>query len=307
MRNFFSALLILAAALFSCNTESSDSGDDGIQAQTPVTVTSIEKGPLSDTVVLNATSSFLIKTSVKAAINGYLDEVSIRLGEMVNSGQALFRIRSKEGSTLGNIINNVDTSFHFTGLMIVKSPSEGFITRLDHLPGDYVQEGESIATISNARSLVFLLDLPYELRPYLQYNRKVILHLPDGQKITGIVSTSLPFVDPESQTQGFIIYMDKYQQVPENLIARVNFVRNTRQNTVSLPREAVLTDEQQTEFWIMKMEGINTAVKVPIVKGIETANRIEILSPVLIESDIILLTGNYGLPDTARVFIEKSN
>jgi hypothetical protein len=56
----------------------------------------------------------------------------------------------------------------------------------------------------------------------------------------------------------------------------------------------------------MKMIDNNTAVKVPVIKGIETAGKVEILSPVLKPSDMILLTGNYGLPDTAEVVIDKN-
>jgi hypothetical protein len=48
-----------------------------------------------------------------------------------------------------------------------------------------------------------------------------------------------------------------------------------------------------------------TAVKVPIVKGIEARDSIEILSPHFTVNQQILLTGNYGLPDTAKVVIEK--
>ena len=100
--------------------------------------------------------------------------------------------------------------------------------------------------------------------------------------------------------------MDQYRQVPENLIANVSFVRHTKKDAVSLPKEAVLADEEQTEFWIMKLTDSTTAVKVPITKGLETISRVEILSPELSEKDVILLTGNYGLPDTARVVIEKN-
>ena len=291
---------------YSCRSGSNASEEPENKAYTPVTVTSISKGPLSDTIMLNATSSFLLKTSVKAMNNGYIKEVNIRLGEIVSKGQRLFTISSKEGNTIGNTINSVDTSFHFTGEMEIKSPGDGFVTQLDHLAGDYIQEGEPLAVISNTRSLVFLLNLPYELKPFLSNNRKVNLLLPDGQKIPGTISSSLPFVDPESQTQNYIIYMDNYQQIPENLVARVSFIKNSKQNTVSLPKDAVLTDQQQTEFWIMKMTDSTTAVKVPVVKGMETSGRIEILSPELNPSDIILLTGNYGLPDTTRVLIERT-
>lgn len=300
----FLIIPILMAA--SCKTESKPAEESENKGSTPVTVTSVIKGPLSDTVMLNATSSFLLKTSVRAANNGYVKDVKIRLGEVVKKDQILFNLSSKEGSTIGNTINNVDTSFHFTGAMVIRSPGDGFVTQLDYLAGDYVQEGASLAVISNTKSLVFLLNLPYELKPFLSLNRKVTLFLPDGQKISGTISSSLPFVDPGSQTQNYIVYIDNYQQIPENLVARVGFIRNIKQNTVSLPKDAVLTDQQQTEFWIMKMTDSTTAVKVPVVKGMETSGRIEILSPVLNQSDIILLTGNYGLPDTARVVIEKN-
>ena len=44
-----------------------------------------------------------------------------------------------------------------------------------------------------------------------------------------------------------------------------------------------------------------TAVKVDVVKGMETSDRIEVESPRFSKTDKIVLTGNYGLPDTARV------
>jgi 3-phosphoglycerate kinase len=72
-----------------------------------------------------------------------------------------------------------------------------------------------------------------------------------------------------------------------------------------LPREAVLTNEVQDEFWIMKMIDKTTAVKVIVIKGIETSGKVEILSPALNPADMILITGNYGLPDTAQVVIEN--
>jgi multidrug efflux pump subunit AcrA (membrane-fusion protein) len=131
--------------------------------------------------------------------------------------------------------------------------------------------------------------------------------LPDGKNIPGTLVSSIPTVDPSSQTQKYVIRMDDYQPVPENLVARVSFIRKVKTNAVSLPQQAILTDEQQSEFWIMKMVGDSMAEKVSIKKGIETSGRVEILSPELTTGDRILLTGNYGLPDTARVKVVSTN
>ncbi len=57
----------------------------------------------------------------------------------------------------------------------------------------------------------------------------------------------------------------------------------------------------------MKMIDSTTAVKVPVTIGLVTSGQVEITSPILKPSDQILLTGNYGLPDTAKVIIENKN
>ena len=60
-------------------------------------------------------------------------------------------------------------------------------------------------------------------------------------------------------------------------------------------------NEMQNDFWVMKLTDSTTAVKVPIKKGIESGNKVEIISPQFSVADEILLTGNYGLADTAKV------
>jgi hypothetical protein len=42
--------------------------------QTPVTVTTISRGPMEEYLELNATSAFLLKSYVKANANGYLQQ-----------------------------------------------------------------------------------------------------------------------------------------------------------------------------------------------------------------------------------------
>jgi hypothetical protein len=55
----------------------------------------------------------------------------------------------------------------------------------------------------------------------------------------------------------------------------------------------------------MKMIDSTTAIKIPVTIGMKTSNEVEITSPALLPSEVILLTGNYGLPDTAKVTIEN--
>ncbi len=62
-----------------------------------------------------------------------------------------------------------------------------------------------------------------------------------------------------------------------------------------LPKPAILGNETQTEFWVMRLINDSTAVKIPVKIGIENFGEVEITDPVFQSSDKILFSGNYGL------------
>ena len=301
-------IIVFLAVLASCKQGGAAAADEAPPqeaVQTPVTVTAVIIGSLAEYIELNATSSFMQKNYIKANANGYLRSNFTQPGQYVNAGQVLFTITTKEAQSIGNAVNKLDSSFRFSGVNTIKAAGRGFITQLNHQAGDYVQDGEQLAVISDLNSFAFLLDLPYELRPYLQGNKTVEVILPDSEKLAGTISRSLPTVDPASQTQGLVIKVNASHPIPENLVAKVRIVKLFKAGAVSLPKAAVLADETQTSFWIMKMTDSVTAVKVRVTKGIETNDRVEIIAPPLTTADRILLTGNYGLADTAKVKIIK--
>jgi multidrug efflux pump subunit AcrA (membrane-fusion protein) len=292
-------------ALLACHQTPAGDENSTPEGYTPVTVVHPSVGSISEYIDLNATSTFLSATPVKAEMGGYIVKTTVQEGGRVTKGQELFVIQSKEAARLGNTISQLDSSFRFSGEVHIKSPGSGYITQITSNTGDYVQDGEALASLNNSNSLVFLLDLPYELTPYLHLNKKLNIQLPDGRQLQGTLSHPMPTVDPVAQTRRYIIQVSESSDLPGDLIARVKFIRKSKEGIITLPKEAILTSEVQDKFWIMKMTDSTTAVKVVIQKGIENNDRVEVISPQLQESDQILLTGNYGLPDTARVIIEK--
>lgn len=273
------------------------------EVSTPVTVTSVGHEPMTEYFELNATSSYLLRSLVKSNATGYLNSGKLKLGQYVERGQTLFSVKTKEAAALGNTINSLDSTFHFSGTNGIKASGSGFITQLDHQAGDYVQDGEQLAVITDKSSFVFLLDMPYELRPFVLSKNTLELLLPDGRNLVGRIEKAMPSMDSATQTERIIIRVNPDDFIPENLIAKVWIVKNEKPATISLPKAAVLTDETQTEFWIMKMIDSTTAVKIPVKKGMEINGRVEIMDPPLRDSDRIIVTGNYGLADTAHVTI----
>ena len=274
---------------------------DSVDARTPVTVTTVSNAALADYIELNAVSAFLQKSYVKANANGYLQSADVYPGKYVDAGQTLFMLKTKEAQSIGNSLQQLDTSLHFSGENTIKAGQHGYITQLNHQPGDYVQDGEQLAVISDRNSFVFLLNLPYELRPEVLGKKTVELLLPDGTRLNGTVGPTMPTVDSLSQTQNIVIRINTANSIPENLIAKVRITRMAKASGQSLPKSALLTDETESDFWVMKLIDSSTAVKIPVKKGLETSDRVEVLSPVFAPGDRILVTGNYGLPDTAKV------
>jgi multidrug efflux pump subunit AcrA (membrane-fusion protein) len=304
---FFSFVFLAAISCGHKKTATGTVTTTSEEVQTPVTITSIETVPLSDYVDLNATSSFLERNFIKASANGYIKSVNIRLGQMVSAGQSAFTLRTKEAEALGNTINKLDSTFHFTGIINIKASAGGHIQELNHQVGDYVQDGEQLAVMTDSKSFGFILNLPYELRPYVGVGKSLDVILPDGSHLTGQVTSMLPTIDSVSQTQAILIKVPASVSIPQNLIAKVRIVTVQKTNVISLPKQALLTDEAQANFWVMQMVDSVTAVKVPVIKGMETTDRVEIIRPVFSANDKILLTGNYGLPDTAKVKIVKAS
>jgi len=297
----------VAVLLASCGRSNTadDSGDDdkAVNAQVPVTVTSVSDSTMVDYTTLNAMSSFQQKNYIKSNTNGYIQKVNTQIGHYVDKGEIVFTVKTKEAQSIGNSVNILDTTFKFSGVNRIKAPEHGYITQLNHQVGDYVQDGEQLAVISDRSSFAFIMQLPYEMRSTVKVNQDVQLTLPDGEKINGKITSFMPNVDTAAQTQGVVIKIGDDKLIPENLVAKARVILTSKQNASSLPKSAILTNETQTEFWVMKLINTTTAVKVPVTTGIDVGDRVEILSPKFSPQDKILVTGNYGLADTAKVKI----
>ena len=287
------------------NNAANDNAETSPDIVTPVTITSVRDTILADSVVLNATATYLQKWIVRANATGYIQNANLILNGNVQRGQTLFTIKTKEAVSLGNTINQLDSSFRFSGMNSIHSNKTGFVSELNHQAGDYVQDGDQLAVITDTRSFVFLLDLPYELRPFIVNKKSLQIVLPDNEKLTGYISGDMHTIDPSSQIQKVILQVSPTHPIPENLVGKVSVLKNNEKLVAVLPKEAVISNEMQNEFWVMKLTDSSFAVKVPITKGLESNGFIEIISPHFSPTDKIIITGNYGLEDSSKVVVLK--
>lgn len=281
-----------------------------VQEPEVVSRTPVKIGYATDTVsldqniVLNATAAYLLKSDVKANATGYITEVNIKLADQVGRGQILFVLQTKEARALENTINKLDKSFQFSGLSRVQSPSSGHVDMLNHQIGDYVQDGEVLASVTDQSSFGFVMNVPYEFNQLVKPGNGLDVLLPDNRILSGYVAKIMPNVDPVSQTEKVLVKVKGGGKIPENLIAKIA-LKKDRKSGIAVPKSSVLTDDVQSEFWVMKLINDTTAVKTIIEKGLENDRWVELKSNNISLKDRLLTSGNFGLLDTAYVKIEK--
>ncbi len=300
-------LIIMSVSLLSCkknNTADTEKVQPEAKPKTEVsTAYPSDTIQLNNEITLNATASYLLKSDAKANSTGYITNMTVRLGDQVKRGAVLFGLQTKEARALGNTINKLDQSFRFNGVTSVVSPATGYVVMLNHQIGDYVQDGEILATITDASSFGFVVDVPYEYLQLIKNKSSLSVKLPDGDNLPARVTKVMPSVDPISQTVKVLLQVSN-NNIPENLIGTVTFSKSTAYG-LTVPKMAILSDETQSSFWVMKMINDTTAVKVPIAKGAETDKYIQIKSGNLTTKDRVIISGNFGLSDTAFVKIKK--
>jgi biotin carboxyl carrier protein len=284
------------------NTTTSQDEEEAIVI-TPVTIVPVSYKPVTETIDLPAVTTFINKNIVRSATTGTVVSISIAPGDNVKKNQVLYTIITREATAINNSLKG-DSTLSFKGRINIIAPKEGVISSVSHQNGDFVQEGDELAVISEQNSLVFILDTPFEFIKYVEKSKNCKILLPDNQVINGNISGRLPEMDTQAQTVRYVIKPVFNGPLPANLNAIVSIVTSSRPKAAVLPKSAVLGNETMTEFWVMKLINDTTAIKVIITKGFENNEEIEIASPVFMLSDRIILTGSYGLPDTARVVIK---
>jgi len=250
----------------------------------------------------NGTTVHLKKSQVLSPVAGYVVAVHLRFGQEVRRGQLLFELITRETKAL----ESVSEASGMAGKIQIAANADGFISDLNITDsGDFVPEGSTLCTIVNHKDLMIRLNVPYEDVHITGKERKCRIRLADQTEINGSVVRILPSVEGSTQTQTVLVKPETIRLLPENLNLILFFVREKHDNALLVPRSALMSDEKQKEFWVMRIVEGNTAIKVPVVKGIENDSLAEVVSPVLGSDDLIIFEGAYGLPDSTLVSIVK--
>ena len=295
--------LLLTRCGSSSTTDTGTQEADAPRPKTPVDVTTVLADSFRAEKTFRGITYYLTSGDIKSPIAGYVTKVYVKIGDQVRKGAPLFGLETKEAYALGgkNYLN--DPTLKNIGQLTIRAPEAGLVTVVQAEEREYVQDGTVLASFSAPDMFVFLIEVPVEQDSSVHVGSTCTIQLPNGQKIGGRISRTLAMADSLSQTERFVVKPNRPMVLPARLQLNITFTDQQHNNTQSLPKEAVLANELQTEFWVMKLVNDTTAVRVPVRTGLQRDNRIEIMSPRFSPRDRIVSKGGYGLADTAFVSI----
>lgn len=278
-----------------------------ITPKTPVEVVNIQTGTINQDIVVYGTTQYLKRNIITSPIPAFIREVNIKLGDKVNKGDVLYVIQSKESKAVANNISQIDSTLKNFGIIKITAPSSGIITTFDKQQvGDYVLEGTQLCTIAESKDLLVQVNVPYEYTHDIKLGSSCFISLPDSTTYLATLTQSLATMNSTVQTQLFFAQFIQPILIPEGMNVLVKFKKPSISVQQILPKSCVLSDEMMKEFWIMKLVTDTIAIKVPVQVGKSNSEFIEILAPKFNKEDKIISNGNYGLSDTAYVYILKN-
>lgn len=299
-------IIVLVTVLnSSCNRISSNE-EVSAKAKVGVEVVGLTKGNVNDELTLFANTLYLKRNVVTAPIPAFITQVFIKLGDIVKIGKVLYLLETKERRALGSQATLPDSSAATFGRITITASASGTISTLDKQQlGDYVLEGAQLCTIAESSAIAFAVNVPFEFTAFAKTGMKCFLVLPDNSRHQATFTTPLTTMNSLAQTQTILAKSDEALFLPENLIVKVVVNKSIETKQQVLPKASVLTDEMMEKFWVMKLLNDSTAVKIFVTPGIRNRESVEIMEPVFKVDDKFLITGNYGLPDTALVRVLK--
>jgi len=296
------SILALIISLIACSSKKQNIEKE-ITGVT-VKITHPQKMDLTEYITLNANTVFLKKEIVRATFQGFIEKIYKSIGDKIKSGDLLLEIKTKESAADNNLQVQLGDET-FIGIIKIRAKSDGVLTELNYNEGDFVSDGEQIAVIANPSSLRINLNVPYQFTDKININTPCEIILPNGKIARASIQKIIPKIDLTAQTQTYILDIQEFGNLPENLNVNARIPIRTIKNATVLPVSSILSNETLDKFWIMKLLNDTLAVKVYVSKGIENDKYVQITKPELSLSDRIIVEGAFGLPDTTKIIIGK--
>ncbi len=182
----------------------------------------------------------------------------------------------------------------------IRAPISGVVTQRHIKLGNTLAPNSPAFELKRSEQLEAILNVPERELAKLQVGQLAMIRIDalDGREIQGTVQRIAPEVDATSGTFRVTVRVDNTNNLLRpGMFARVNIRYDSRENTLLVSREAVVTQKDESAVFLVK-NGV--AMRQSVVTGYVMGSDVEILDG-LGEGDEVVVTGQGGLRDGTAV------
>ena len=294
--------ILLFSLFFSCKNKTGEKEE--ITAPIKVKTALVKRHDLSEFLTFNGVTKYQQQEDIRANVTGYVSWMPFQRGDMIKRGQAFSSIRTKEQDALAEAAKIDSSLAKFSKPLSVISNASGIISNIKVVPNDYVSEGDVLATVSQPNTLAVQVSIPFEYAEKVKVGTDCKILLGGHPEIDAKISRVLNSTDSIGQAQHYLIRLPD-ADLPENLNVQVRIISEKAENALSVPKQALQTNELLTSFWVLKVVGDTLAIRENVKPLLESDSLVQIQSNQLKENDRVILSGGYQMQDSTSVSIEK--
>ena len=300
--NYKIILFSVTIMMVSCNNKTKTQS----AKKTPIAVeaTMVKPKKIIEYLTFNGVSQYLKKENIRSNVTGYISKMSFNIGDTIKSGQAFAYVRTKEQDALAEAVKIDSSLAKFSKPLRINSNSSGIISVLNVQKNSYVAEGDVLASISQPKSLVIQVNVPFEYEDFIKVGTVCQIILQNNETITAKITGVLPIINAVAQSQTFLIALPN-SNLPENLNVLVKTIYREALNALCIPHEALQTNELLTDFWVMKVVNDTLAVKEKVTPLLQNDSLVQIKSNNIKFNDWVVTAGSYQMQDSTLVRVQN--
>ena len=185
----------------------------------------------------------------------------------------------------------------------VRAPRAGVVLRRSVEPGTLVAESAEILAITPLNALVFEAHVPAALRPRLRPGQQAVIACSGEPPRNATLERILPAASEADQAvlawlvpapgAGPRPFLDRFGTATLQL--------GPPRRGLAVPDSAVVEDDVTGEKRLARVSPDGRAVWVPVTLGLRAGGWTELQAPLLTEGTPVIVEGQHGLPDSAKV------
>jgi len=192
----------------------------------------------------------------------------------------------------------------------IRSPISGVVTDRSLYPGEMAAAGTPLLTVMDTGSVIARAHIPQDQAALLKLGDKATITVPgagsdEAEPIEGKVTVVSPALDPNSTTVEVWVKAENPKgRLRPGTSVQISMLARSVRDALVIPAAAVLTAPDGSSY-VMVAGSDNKAHQKTVKAGIRQGDQVQILEG-LAESDRVIASGAYGLPDNTKIRVEAA-